>query len=257
MPAGRKDNPMQFTRKNSNERTSLKTLQDLRGKKKLQYIWDYYKLPLIVSGIILYVIIYMAYRNLTYKEPALYAALVNVDAGDTLTKQLSEGFLSAAGMDISESSLHLYSGLYLTDDENSAYYEYTYASQVKILATIDGELLDVVLMDQEAFDAFSQNGYLCNIDELLSERAPAFYQDVRSFIVENTYVAEDNSFELQFDSSLPYSAVTEEYPMGIALSQAGFIKQAGFEDTVYFGIVANSPRIDTALAYLQYLFYGE
>lgn len=253
----RKDEIMQFTQKNSKERASLKTLHTLTREKKLQYIWDYFKLPLAVLGIFLYVTIYIVYRNLTDKDPVLYTALVNVNAGETLAKQLNEDFLAAEGINTSQNRLHLYSGLYLTDDDNNAYHEYTYASRMKILASIDGELLDVVLMNQEAFDAFSQNGYLCNIDELLSEKTPAFYKNAKPFIVENTFIAEDNSFEMQFDSSVSYSAVTEKYPMGINLSQTGCIKQAGFEETVYLGIIANSPRKDTALAYLQYLFYGE
>jgi len=248
---------MRLIQTNNGGRASLKTLHSLHGKKKLEYIWDYYKLPLAVLGIFLYAIIYMTYRHLTYKEPILYTALVNVNAGESLTEQLDTGFLDTTGRNASQNRLYLYSGLYLTDDENSAYHEYTYASRMKILAAIDGELLDVVLMDREAFDAFSQNGYLCNIDELLQIEAPSLYQDMEPFIVENTFIVEDNSFELQFDSSLTYNAITEEYPMGLDISQAGLIEQAGFKETVYLGIIANSPRKDTALAYLQYLFYGE
>lgn len=248
---------MRFIQKSREEQASLKTLQGLHGKKKIQYIWDYFKLPLAVLGIFLYVIIYIAYRHFTYQDPVLYTALVNVNAGENLTRQLSEDFLGVMGINTYQNKLYLYSGLYLTGDENNAYDEYTYASRMKILASIDGELLDVVLMDQEAFDAFSQNGYLCNIDDLLRAEAPAFYKDVEPFIVENTFITEDNSFELQFDSSTPYSSITEEYPMGLDISQTDFMKQAGFPETVYLGIIANSPRKDTALAYLQYLFYGE
>lgn len=248
---------MRLIQKSRKEQASLKTLQSLHGKKKLQYIWDYFKLPLAVPGIILYVIIYISYRHFTYQEPVLYTALVNVNAGENLTRQLNEDFLDAMGINTSQNKLYLYSGLYLTDDENNAYHAYTYASRIKILAAIEGELLDVVLMDQESFDAFSQNGYLCNIDELLRAEAPSFYKDIEPFIVTNTFIAEDNSFELQFDSTIPYRAVTEEYPMGLDISQTGFMKQAGFPETVYLGIIANSPRKDTALAYLLYLFTGE
>ncbi|MCM1175719.1 MAG: hypothetical protein NC341_11815 [Blautia sp.] len=242
---------------NNGERASLNALRSLHGKKKLQYIWDYYKLPLVILGIFLYVIIYAAYRSLTYKEPVLYTALVNVNAGESLTEQLDKGFLDVMDIDSAQNRLYLYSGLYLTDDENNAYHEYTYASRMKILAAIDGELLDVVLMDKEAFDAFAQNGYLCDIDELLRTEAPGLYEDMKPFIVENIFIAEDNSFELQFDPSVSYSAVTEEYPMGLDISQTGLIERAGFQETVYLGIIANSPRRDTALAYLQYLFYGK
>lgn len=236
------------------EQTSL---HNLHGAKKIQYIWDYYKLPLAILGIFLYVIIYILYRHLTYKDTVLYTALVNMYTGEILTEQLETGFLKVSGIDTSTNKLHIYSGLYLTDDENNAYHEYTYASRMKILASIDGELLDVVLMNKEAFDAFAQNGYLCNLDEVLKKQDTSFYEDVKPFIEDNIYIAEDNSFELQFDPSLQYSAVTEEYPMGLDMSHALLFKQAGFEETVYFGIIENSPRKDTAVAYLQYLFYGE
>ena len=248
---------MQLIKEDGNKQQGQNPLHNLHGTKKIQYIWDYYKLPLVILGIILYVIIYILYRHLTYKDTILYTALVNVNAGDTLTEQLAGGFLEVSGIDTSKNKLHVYTDLYLTDDENNAYHEYTYASRMKILASIDGELFDVVLMNQEAFDAFSQNGYLCNLDDLLAEENPDFYNDINPFIVNNIYIEEDNSFELIFDSSIPYSAVTEEYPMGLDLSQARLIEQAGFEETVYFGIIENSPRKETAVAYLQYLFYGE
>lgn len=247
---------MRFINKNKKIQKEQTSLRSLQGAKKIQYIWDYYKLPLVLLGISLYIIIYISYRHLTYKDTVLYIALVNVYTGEALTEQLETGFLEVSGIDTSKNKLHIYSGLYLTDDENNAYHEYTYASRMKILASIDGELLDVVLMNKEAFDAFAQNGYLCNLDELLSEDTD-FYDDIKPFIVDNIYIEEDNSFELIFDSSIPYSAVTEEYPMGLDMSQALLFKQAGFEETVYFGIVANSPHKDTAVAYLQYLFYGE
>lgn len=248
---------MQFINKDKKPKQDQAPLYGLHGTKKIQYIWDYYKLPLAILGIFLYAIVYILYRHLTYKDTILYTALVNVSTGEALTAQLETGFLEVSGIDTSSNRLHLYTGLYLTDDENNTYHEYTYASQMKILASIDGELLDVVLMDQEAFDAFAQNGYLCNLDELLLDEDKTFYDDIHPFIVNNIYIEEDNSFDLIFDSTIPYSAVTEEYPVGLDMSQAKLIKQAGFKETVYFGIIANSPRKETAVAYLQYLFYGE
>lgn len=146
----------------------MRTLQDknlktLKGKAKLQYIWDYYKLPLVIVAILLYVIFYILYNHFTEKERVLYTALVNVNAGETLIKGLHDDFLDYLNLNPSQNQLELYTGLYLTDDDQNAYYQYTYASRIKILAMIDGELLDVVLMNREAFDAFSQNGYLYDL----------------------------------------------------------------------------------------------
>ena len=147
----------------------------------------------------------------------------------------------------------MYTGLYLTDDENSPYHEYTYASRMKILAAINNKELDVVLMNKEAFDSFSQNGYLCNLEELLAAEDTALYNQLKPYLITNTIILEDNSVDTVLDPSVAYEAVTEEYPVGLDLSQTGRVSKAGFDDAVYLGIVSNSLRKDAAVNYIRYL----
>lgn len=234
-----------------------KNLNQLRGRKKIQYIWNYYKLPLAILCIIVYVFSYLIYGKLTYKDTILYTALVNVNAGSNLTNGLTTDFLDFLNLNTSKNKLELYTGLYLTDNEKNTYHEYSYASRIKILAAIDGEMLDIVLMNQEAFDTFSQNGYLCNLEELFLQKNPALYHSIKSNFVNNIVILEDNSIDLALDSSISYHAITEEHPFGLNLSHTKLIQQAEFEETVYLGIVANSPRMDTVVTYLQYLFSNE
>ena len=229
-------------------------LRRLHGGKKMQYIWDYYKLPITILCIVLYVIGYGIYGRLTHKDTVLYTALVNVNAGADLTGGLTSDFLESLDLNPSKNNLELYTGLYLTDDELNEYHEYTYASRMKIQATIDGELMDVVLMNKEAFDAFSQSGYLHDPDELLREKNPELYSLLSDDLAKNIVILEDNSMDMLFDTSLVYSAQTEESFYGIDLSRTALISQAGFGEPVYLGIIANSPRVDTVLMYLQYLF---
>ena len=233
-------------------------MQNLRGKAKLQfflqYLWDYYKLPLAAAAIALYIALYAVYGHFTHKDTVLYTALVNVAVGETLTEELSSRFLTAQNLNTNANTFRLYSGLYLTDDENSIYHEYTYASRLKILASIDAEQLDVALMNKEAFDAFSQNGYLYNLDKLLAEEVPALHQQLAPYFVTNTVILEDNSEDLLLDSSAVYHAETEDYPMGLDLSASPLIQKAGFQETVYLGIIKNSPRMHTVFDYLEYLF---
>ena len=56
------------------------------------------------------------------------------------------------------------------------------------------------------------------------------------------------------NKSLSYKAVTEEYPMGLLISQKGLFKEAGFEDDVYLGVIKNSPRMDMVIEYIKYLY---
>lgn len=225
----------------------------LRGKKRIQHILSYYKFPLIVICLVLFFIGRVIYGYLTHKDVLLYTALVNVNAGETLTRQLGEDYMDYVNADASKCAVQLYTGLYLTDDEQSEWHEYTYASRMKILAAIEGKMMDVVLMNREAFDAFSQNGYLLDLELFLSEEDPDLYQALKPDLAANIVILEDNAEDVALDASLPYSAVTEERFYGLDLSRTAHIRQAGFEDKVYLGIVANTPRREQVLQYLRYL----
>lgn len=242
--------------------------------QRIRYIWDYYKLPIVIACIAIYIPGYAAFRHLTHKDTILYTALINVAAGEELTEELSGGFpASLAGKDnaagagdpagggrgagkagAADGQVRLYTGWYLTDDPSAEQYEYSYATRMKVLASIDGEQLDVVLMDKEAFDAFAQNGYLVNLETLLAEEAPELLTAFQPYLVENFEILEDNAQDVALDPSVEYHSVTDSYPMAIALDDAPLIAGAGFSGTVYFGILGNTPRKETAVAYLEYLF---
>lgn len=247
-------------KRNPESHRSLESLTErekwdsLSTSKRIQYIWDYYKLPIFIICVVLYCIGFMIYRYVTHKDTVLYAALTNVSMGETLEEQLTDGFLADQEIDASKNMLTLYSGWYLTDNPASEYHEYTYATRMKVLASISSEQLDVVLMNQEAFDAFAQSGYLCNIEETLLDVNPDLYEKLKPYLVENIEILEDNADELIYDSSEEYVSETTEYLMGVDLSSAGMIKEAGFGDTVYFGIIGNTPRMETAVEYPDYLF---
>ncbi|MCC8168665.1 MAG: hypothetical protein LIO37_04925 [Clostridiales bacterium] len=233
---------------------AVKNFHDLHGRQRIQYIWDYYKLPLLVACIILYIIGYIIYGKVTHKDVALYIASVNITMSDSLSAELTDGFLSVSGIDSSRNSVSLYSNLYLTDDTDDEMFQYSYASSMKILGSIDGELLDVVIMNQEAFDAFSQNGYLCDLETLLTDADPELYELLESALTTNIIIQDGNSSEMNLDESVSYTAEIEEGLYGLDLSESSLIQEAGFDGTLYLGVIENSPRKETAIAYLHFLY---
>ncbi len=216
--------------------------RQLHGRQKIQYVWDYYKFPIAVCLIFLYIIGYMIYGHFSQKDTLLYTALINVSVDEQLSAQLSDGFIEYTDTDASKNDIQLYTGLYLTDNPNNPNHEYAYASRMKILASIDGEELDVVLMNKEAFDLFSQNEYLCNLEKLFRDSYPDVFKKVEPYLVTSTEMPENNPED------------NPEYPTGLDMSQKGIFRQAGFQDTVYLGIIKNSPRMDRAVEYIKYLY---
>ena len=226
----------------------------LNKKEKIEYIWDYYKFPIFVVCILLYIAGSMIYGQLTNKEPLLYLAFVNVNPSQELTSQITDGYLEYSDSLSKEDGLQLYTGLYLTDDPQNPYVEYTYASRIKIIGAVDKEALDILFMNKEAFDAFSQSGYLCDLETLLNNTDIELYNTVTPYFAENIVILEDNSMEVSLDPSIPYESKTEVHSFGLDLSQKGLLASAGFDDTVYLGILANSPRTEACLEYISYLF---
>lgn len=202
-------------------------IKSLRRRQRFRYIWDYYKLHLAVIFILSYIIGYIIYGQVTHKNTVLCTALINISASEEFASSLSSGYLEYLGKDSSENEVVLMSEIYLTDNEAASNYEYTYASQIKILASVNSQELDVLLMNQEALDILSRNDYLCDLDELLSDSYPYLYSRTAEYITENT---------------------------ALDLSQTPLIQQNGFSDTMYLGIIANSERKEAAVEYINYLF---
>ena len=231
--------------------------KDVHGAAKLRYLFDYYNLPLILAAIVIYIVVWNVVRHNTKQDYGLYVALVNVVPSDELTSEL-EHLLPASedpsGQEAPAASLPvcLYRGLFLTTDTDSSYHQYSYASRIKILGAIDSEKLDLVLMDKEAFDAFSQNGYLADLRELDTGREMP--DALAAAFVENIYIEEDNSAEVALGTAKEYESVTRKGMYGLDLTRSSALfSESSLSGTVYLGIVENSPRKEDAVRYLQEL----
>lgn len=195
------------------------TFRQLHGRKKLQYFWDYYKLPALLVCICIYIIVLGCYRHAMHKDTVLYTAFANVAVSDILSSQLTDGYLTAQSYNPDQNQIYIYKDLYLSNRPSSANLEYAYASSTKILAALDSGRLDVIFMNEEALDAMTSEGYLMKLP----------------------------------DSLLEASSDPSGSPYAIELSNAPLIQSAGFTEPLYIGIVANSTRTEEAISYIRYI----
>lgn len=200
-------------------KTDLETLRSLHGRKKWEHLWAYYKLPLVLILIALYVIGYISYRNLTRKEDVLYLAMVNISAGSDLTKQLTDGFAQEQQL-TGKQQVNLLEGLLLSESD-SADEQYVYASEMKLLGAVSAQRLDIVLMDEKACAALQEEGY---------------FLDLRTL---------DSSFG-QLDG-------LNDAGTALNISDTPFLSPAGFSGKIYLGVVQNAPHPERSAAYIRYL----
>lgn len=153
-------------------------------RQKLQYIADYYKLPLFLLALVFCLLLAGIYHTLTRKNTCLSIAFINVQISDDTLESLTAPFLKTQPGGQSKNTIaverSLLSGSTAADSGNSreagdgSMYEYSYASQMKLLAMITAKKLDLVIMDAETADVFCRQGY---IDRAVSLENTTFFRD--------------------------------------------------------------------------------
>lgn len=229
-----------------------RTFRAMGFADKVNYLYTYFKLPILVALIALLLLSSGVYRRITQKKVVLYAANVNVSMGDDVEEMVYGNFISAAGYDPRKTEVYLYRALYLSDNAADSDHQYAYASRLKLLASINSKQLDVVLMNREAYDILSNNGYLLSIPDFLSESGASCAR-LEPYMTANEVIIEDNSIEFELNETDTYEAVTEESVNAIELTEHPLFRRADYPAPVYLGVIANSVRLPAVNQYLDYL----
>ncbi len=164
-------------------------LHGMSRRQRFDYLWEYYKwfflLIILAAGIMLYTLT----AALSKKKTELTVALVNVGISDEILDPLTNQFLEEVPGASPNGTIRYERNLLIENDQpeaspdpaadssdstatgrssttadsredNGVSYEYSYASQMKLLAMITDKKLDVVIMDQNTRDIFQRQAYL-------------------------------------------------------------------------------------------------
>lgn len=219
--------------------------------QKAEYIFAYYKLPLVLILIAVIALGSVAKYFITHKNAVLYAAYANVALTDEQDAELFDGFLASTGTNMRKNEVYRYRDLYLAEVDDTVDHQYSYASRIKTLAAIDAEELDVVLMNKAAYDLLSNSGYLMDLEKVISDNPSLL--PVRADLEQNVVVLEDNRVEVELNEADTYEAVTENVFNALDVTDV-LTSKNDLTGTVYLGIIGNSPRLDTVVSFITYLY---
>ena len=214
--------------------------------EKAEHIFTYHKWTILLVLLVLLIIGTTIHRQLTQKKPVLYMAVINTSFGEDVQKSLTEDFLTETGGNARRQEVYLYRDLYLSEDADALNHEYAYASKVKLSGAISAEKLDLVLMNRDAYDIFSRQGYLMEL--------PSHSDALSPYVTENEVILSDNSVDYLLGNAAQEQIVTKTVPNALIVSSLPLFRDAGFDGDLYLGIVSNSPRQEEAEAYFQYIF---
>lgn len=212
-----------------NLKTEAEKLQKMSFKKKLEHIWEYYKAALI--GVLVLIVLLISIGDIIRKsqyEEILYVSVLNAEVMvDEIQKEkFLDGFLQYAKAEEKETVTIDYS-MEMYEGDTGAVYAATYS---KLTALISAKQLDVMIVDEYAFQFCSENDMFLALEEVFSAE--------------------------QLEALAPYLYESGDQPAkGLRVDESE-VADYGLVSyrPVILGIVANSTHTETALEFVEYLF---
>lgn len=204
-------------------RRDIAHLRTLKGKRLGEFIWDYYKIPIIAVVSLALVFALGGMLNLNRGDIAMYTILVN--ANEEVESPLFDELLERAGLELGEKTVSVISG-YKLGGEFSELYD---VETVQVLAAqfAIGDL-DVFCANEEVFTLYAQ----------------------RDAFVDMSLFAEPELLE-KLDGDLYTYQNTDgvEIVGGIWLRRGSPLHKVGYyAGDVLIGVVANAQNLDEAVA---------
>lgn len=138
------------------------TFKSLSGKKKIEFIYDYYKLPIIGTLLAIIIISYMAYsfvtKQDTYCNITYYGSTINTDNFNKIKDILNENILG----DDKKSTIFTDS---LLISANSNYGDDPTTTQAFAIKLAANEI-DILLVEKNNFEYFAANNMLLDLNSL-------------------------------------------------------------------------------------------
>ena len=143
--------------------TEREKLHTMDRAKAAEYIWQYYKLWIIsVVGAVCIGAYLLILSLSTPNENWLYVCFANVPPGTVLQEdgELHQAYADYAGFDLGEKNLVFDTNCYCTPSEKT--YGNNYYN--KLIALMDGGVLDLLIMEKEDLQAIGSTGRLLDLE---------------------------------------------------------------------------------------------
>lgn len=237
------------------ERNSIK---DASLKKKIEYLWQYYKWHFIGPIIIVFVIGIFIHTSMNAKESYLYAMFFNVETGLLTDNDISQDFLSYVEKDPEEYTVTIDTDYYMGTEHPQA----AQTTYQKLSIFTNTNQLDILGGPISSMNMCIYDAYLRDLRGVLTEEEMELYEPYLLYadeaILNEKIEAEMNSEIYEFDYPDPTKPETMEIPVPIAIDISKCEKTKVFYDNpsemIAVGVAVSTLQAEHTREYIQYLF---
>ncbi len=214
-------------------------LKEMTFSEKMEYIWEYYKVQIIITVALVFFSISMiklVYNNIKYEE-VFHCAIVNSLLSDTEEKYLQKGFGEYLEIDKEHDTLTFDSSyMFFWDDISYSSSDVTYSSRMKVAAALGARNLDIFVADKTYIEAGAPESQFYDLSEVLPEDLYALVED-RLF-----YTKDEDGIER---------------PFAIDIAGTHLDENVFYQEPPYLAIVSNTLNLDSAIEFVKYAFEVE
>ena len=140
-------------------------LARLQGKDKIEFLWDYYKLPIIAIACVVVLSVLVILAGTGHRDVAMYAVLVNTDRLDeTPDPAALETLLEQGGMELKGRRIDVSADLYLGQDYDGL----NDGQTIQVLAALFGiRGLDFFAADEDVFRSYAEQDAFVDLSLLI------------------------------------------------------------------------------------------
>lgn len=218
---------MTFIERLNKDRQQLSRLPD--NKSRITFIWDYYKIPIIVFLSVLLLSVIFLISNIGRKDASMYVVLLNNDSSlRECDSTIFDETLKKTDLDLKGKSVDVNDKLSVGQEGNEAEDIETMQILTALFTISD---LDLYVADKQYFDYFLEDGGYADLSLLIDQNLLERYKD-DLYYWENQY--------------------GQKTLCGIILHKDSMLHKAGYyHNDVIMGVVANANNLQAAVEFIR------
>ena len=218
---------MTFIERLNKDRQQLSRLPD--NKSRITFIWDYYKIPIIVFLSVLLLSVILLISNIGRKDASMYVVLLNNDSSlRECDSTIFDETLKKTDLDLKGKSVDVNDKLSVGQEGNDAEDIETMQILTALFTISD---LDLYVADKQYFDYFLEDGGYADLSLLIDQNLLERYKD-DLYYWENQY--------------------GQKTLCGIILHNDSMLHKAGYyHNDVIMGVVANANNLQAAVEFIR------
>ncbi len=226
-------------------------LKDMPPKKKAEYIWEYYKIPIIIAVLaVIFIVTFVRDYRINKRPYYIDAIVINSDIAYSADNYILNDFIKYAGVDTKAYNIAVDTSIIMDEEKLD---QMTMANSQKVMALFAAGELDVVIGPDSIMDQYGKMEAFRDISQVISDDRIKELSDAGFEVYQATAYEEDDQGNMVPVNTYPAGIYLDGSKYLASLEEGAFATAKESGKRPVFAITASTERVDNSLKLLSML----